>query len=86
MYTSFSSPGVIVYIQAHAPHTRTTRHFYGLQIGNGVLKFGGDRVRGDRAGGVLDAGIEVTRAHVAEILPALADAPLLGASMNFGVF
>ena len=50
---------------------RRTRHLYGLQISNGTLKFGGDRLTGDMDGKVFVEGIRTTVEQVKEIIPGL---------------
>jgi len=60
------------------PYERLTRHFYGLQIANGSIKVGGDRIKRDLAGEVLEDGTESTRQHVGELIPRLKGAPILG--------
>jgi len=60
------------------PYERLTRHFYGLQIKSGAIKVGGDRIKRDLAGEVLEDGTESTRQHVGELIPRLKGAPILG--------
>eukprot|EP00808_Paulinella_micropora_P010291 g60298.t1 len=64
-------------LEATPPYKRVTRHLYGNQIANGVLKFGGDRVRTD-VGHVLEDGIQVSFDHICEVLPAIKDCTILG--------
>ena len=60
----------------HAGTRRLTRHLYGRQRRNGQVIFGGDRqwVGFDKQPD--PAGIEVNRAHAAEVLPFLSAVPL----------
>ena len=59
-------------------HNRLTRHLYGLQIAGGTLKFGGDRMAGDMAGEVVEAGVASNVEHVLELLPGLRGCPIIG--------
>mmetsp|Transcript_1267 Transcript_1267/g.1496 ORF Transcript_1267/g.1496 Transcript_1267/m.1496 type:complete len:573 (+) Transcript_1267:60-1778(+) len=60
------------------PYERLTNHLYGVQIKNGVLKFGGDRVLKDLNGKVLEDGIEANVKVVKRIFPQLKDEPIIG--------
>jgi sarcosine oxidase subunit beta len=51
---------------------RLTRHLYGRQRRNGEIIFGGDREQAGWSTTPDPAGIEVNRAHAAEVLPFLA--------------
>ena len=55
---------------------RVTRHLYGRQRRNGEIIFGGDRERSGWTTTPDPAGIEVNRAHAAEVLPFLATLPI----------
>lgn len=66
-------------LDSEAPHARNVHHLYGLQIGNGTLKFGGDRVIGDYGGKVFEEGLEFTRQRVGQIIPALKNCSMTGA-------
>jgi glycine/D-amino acid oxidase-like deaminating enzyme len=57
---------------------RLTNHLYGLQIDNGVIKFGGDRVLGDLKSRVLPDGIEANYEHVTRLFPALKGRDIIG--------
>ena len=62
----------------HHGAVRRTRHLYGRQRPNGEIVFGGDRVLTDDlvTGKAVDPdGIAVNHAHVAELLPLVADLP-----------
>lgn len=65
-------------LEAEQPYKRITRHLYGNQISNGILKFGGDRVRTDLAGHVLKEGIDVSHGHICEVIPAVRSCEVLG--------
>jgi sarcosine oxidase subunit beta len=55
---------------------RVTRHLYGRQRRNGEIIFGGDRELAGWTTTPDPAGIEVNRAHAAEVLPFLAGWPI----------
>ena len=57
---------------------RNTRHFYGLQLENGMFKFGGDRIKGDHDGKVFLDGISTSVSQTHEILPVMKDAAVIG--------
>ena len=52
---------------------RYTRHFYGMQQGNGMFKFGGDRIQGDWNGKVMEDGIQTTFEQLASLFPHIAE-------------
>uniref|UniRef100_A0A7S3UZS2 Cytochrome b5 heme-binding domain-containing protein n=2 Tax=Aplanochytrium stocchinoi TaxID=215587 RepID=A0A7S3UZS2_9STRA len=60
------------------PFERLTNHLYGVQIKNGVLKFGGDRILRDLEGEVLEDGIEANLKVVRRIFPDLENEPIIG--------
>jgi sarcosine oxidase subunit beta len=55
---------------------RVTRHLYGRQRRNGEIIFGGDRELAGWTTTPDPAGIEVNRAHAAEVLPFVAGLPI----------
>jgi glycine/D-amino acid oxidase-like deaminating enzyme len=55
---------------------RVTRHLYGRQRRNGEIIFGGDRELAGWTTAPDPTGIEVNRAHAAEVLPFLAELPI----------
>ena len=55
---------------------RGTRHLYGRQRRNGEIIFGGDRELAGWTTAPDPTGIEVNRAHAAEVLPFLAELPI----------
>jgi len=59
----------------HRGNTRVTRHLYGRQRKNGEVIFGGDRQLAGWSTTPAPDGITVNRAHAAEILPFLQEAP-----------
>jgi glycine/D-amino acid oxidase-like deaminating enzyme len=59
----------------HRNGARVTRHLYGRQRRNGEVIFGGDRQLAGWHTAPDPAGIDVNRAHAAEVLPFLAAAP-----------
>ena len=61
----------------HKDGTRITRHLYGRQTKAGEIVFGGDRELTGFDLGVDAEGIEVNKGHVAEILPLVADLPIV---------
>eukprot|EP00121_Abeoforma_whisleri_P016584 Awhi_evm1s15210 len=64
--------------ESEAPYKRITSHLYGVQLANGILKFGGDRILGDLNGKVLEDGIDDNYETVIRIFPQLKDVPILG--------
>ena len=60
----------------HRDGERRTRHLYGRQRRNGEIIFGGDRRLAGFGKSVDAAGVEVNRAHAAEILPFLSRLPI----------
>jgi sarcosine oxidase subunit beta len=56
---------------------RVTRHLYGRQRRDGEIIFGGDREEAGWNATPDPAGIEVNRAHAAEVLPFLAGPPIV---------
>ncbi|KNC83400.1 hypothetical protein SARC_04341 [Sphaeroforma arctica JP610] len=61
-----------------APYKRITSHLYGVQLANGVAKFGGDRVQANLDGIVLEDGIEDNYNTVTRLFPQLKGVPMLG--------
>jgi glycine/D-amino acid oxidase-like deaminating enzyme len=55
---------------------RVTRHLYGRQRHNGEIIFGGDRELAGWSTTPDASGIEVNRAHAAEVLPFVAELPI----------
>eukprot|EP01084_Bolivina_argentea_P229746 387688_1 len=60
------------------PYKRVTSHLYGVQLTNGVLKFGGDRVQADLDSFVLQDGIEENYETVTRLFPQLKNEPIIG--------
>ncbi len=56
----------------HKNNKRTTRHLYGRQRKNGEIIFGGDRESLGYVSSPNPDGIEVNRAHAAEVIPSVA--------------
>ncbi len=61
----------------HRAGTRVTRHLYGRQRRNGELVFGGDRELAGWEAVPAPAGIEVNRSHAAEVIPLVAELPVV---------
>ncbi|PKB73633.1 MAG: hypothetical protein BZY75_00910 [SAR202 cluster bacterium Io17-Chloro-G7] len=61
----------------HRDGTRTTRHLYGRQTKTGEIVFGGDRELLGYEQKVDAEGIEVNKGHVAEIIPLVAQLPIV---------
>jgi glycine/D-amino acid oxidase-like deaminating enzyme len=61
----------------HRVGKRVTRHLYGRQRRNGELVFGGDRELAGWDRVPSQAGIEVNRRHAAEVVPLLAELPIV---------
>lgn len=60
----------------HVEGVRVARHLYGRQRANGEVVFGGDRLPGGAAPPDPE-GIAANRAHATEVLPFLADLPVV---------
>lgn len=61
----------------HKNNRRATRHLYGRQRKNGEIIFGGDRVSKGYDFTIDQAGIEVNHGHAAEVIPMLANLPIV---------
>eukprot|EP01084_Bolivina_argentea_P062284 113888_1 len=60
------------------PYKRVTSHLYGVQLSNGVLKFGGDRIQTDLNSFVLQDGIDENYKTVTRLFPQLKNESIVG--------